>query len=157
MVSTSTNDSHLNSVARIPASKGIDDVDFFSGSEVVDGSALGNLPSLFVHLLVDRSPPDVLCGRLLVNDSLVLWRPSCFGARISDQGTRRGNRGAFLLQSVLVQDWERGVVTDGGLWVQTQSACNGVSSALWLEWDAIFLSKRRFVFSVEVNCGRSHG
>ncbi|KAH3664895.1 hypothetical protein OGATHE_003710 [Ogataea polymorpha] len=78
VVGPRTDDSHLDSVARVPASKGVDDVHFVSGSEVVDSSALGDLPGLLVNLLVDRSPPDVLCRRLLVDNSLVLRRAARF-------------------------------------------------------------------------------
>lgn len=88
MVCSSTNDSDLDSILGVPSGVSINDVDSLAGIQVVNSSFTVDEPDIFRLFNVDRSPPDFVSGRLLVDDSLVLWRPTGLFTRGSGDGTR---------------------------------------------------------------------
>ncbi|KAH3686254.1 hypothetical protein WICPIJ_002751 [Wickerhamomyces pijperi] len=102
MVSSGTHNSNLQSVLWVPAGKGINNEDLFPGSQVVVGSGLGDLPGVFRNLLVNRTPPNLICGGFLIDNSLVLWRSTSLVTRVRHQGTGGGDGSLLFLQTVFV-------------------------------------------------------
>jgi hypothetical protein len=63
------------------------------------------------HGLVDRSPPDVVLGRSLLDNSLVKRGSTSLGTRVGSQGTAGGDSGTGLVdKSILIEgsDWRVG-------------------------------------------------
>lgn len=109
VVGTSANDSDLDAVLWLPAGKAVKDVNVLAGVEVVDGTLTVDLKGVLVHLDVDGAPPDVVLGRLLVDDTLVLGRATRLLAGEVDQSSVGGNDGTLLGDGVLVEGSDRGV------------------------------------------------
>lgn len=93
MVGTRADDADLDPVARVPSSIAVKDIDELAGVEVVDRTLAVDLERVLVHLDVDRAPPDIILGGLLVHDTLVLGRTTGLLAGEVDQSTRRGDDG----------------------------------------------------------------
>lgn len=104
VVGSGTDDSHLDSVLGVPSSVGIHNVDSLSGVEVVNGSLSVDEPRLLGQLLVNGSPPDVVNGTRLVDDSLVLGGSAGLLSGRGHEGTGGVDGGAGLLhKGVLVE------------------------------------------------------
>lgn len=70
-----TNNSDFDPVTSIPSSISVKDVDSGSGIEVINRTFTINLPDSFFHGFIDWSPPDILCGFRLIDNSFV-WSVS---------------------------------------------------------------------------------
>lgn len=112
VVGTGADDANLDAVLGVPASKAVKDVDVVAGVEVVDGALTVDLKGVLVHLDVDGAPPDVILGRVLVNDALVLGAAAGLLPGEVDQGAGAGDDGAFLLDGVLVELSDRGIALE---------------------------------------------
>jgi hypothetical protein len=71
MIGSCTDDTNLNSVAWIPASISVKDVNATASIEVIDGTFTIDFPDCVWHGFVDWTPPDVFCGGWLIDNSLV--------------------------------------------------------------------------------------
>jgi len=58
---------------------------------------------VLIHLNVDSAPPDIVFRRLFENDTLVLGRTTSLLSGEVDQGSRVGNDGSFVLDSVFIE------------------------------------------------------
>ena len=58
---------------------------------------------MLIHLNVDSTPPDIVFRRLFENDTLVLGRTTSLLSGEVDQGSRVGNDGSFVLDSVFIE------------------------------------------------------
>ena len=65
-----------------------------------------------VHLNVDRTPPDLILGGVLVHDPLGLRAAAGLLAGEANQSTGRGDDRALVLDGVLVQDGRGRVALD---------------------------------------------
>lgn len=61
---------------------------------------------------VDRAPPDIVLGGLLVDDTLVLGRATGLLARVVDQSARSRDHSALVLNRILVEHSDRGVTLE---------------------------------------------
>ena len=77
------------------ASESVKDIDVVAGVEIIDGTFTVDFKGVFVHFDVYRAPPDVILGRLFVDDTLVLGRSAGLFAGKVDEGTGRGNHGTY--------------------------------------------------------------
>jgi len=66
----------------------------------------------FIHLDVHGTPPDIVFAGLLVDDSFVLGTATSFLAREIDKGTRRGNDGTLVSDSIFVKQGWRCIALD---------------------------------------------
>jgi hypothetical protein len=104
MVGAGANNSDANTVLLIPASETIDNINTASGVEVIDSTLTVDLPDLRSHGLVNRSPPNVVLGRGLLDNSLVKRRSASLSTRVGSQGTAGGDSGTGLVdKSILVK------------------------------------------------------
>jgi len=71
MVGTSADNTNVDAVALVPAGETIDNVDAVAGVEVVYSTLTVDTPHIRRHGLVDRAPPDVVLGAVLLYDTLV--------------------------------------------------------------------------------------
>lgn len=56
------------------------------------------------HGLVDRSPPDIVLGGLLLDDTLIGRRATSLSSRVGSQGTAGGDSSTSLVdQSIFVE------------------------------------------------------
>jgi len=58
----------------------------------------------FIHLDVDRAPPDIILGGLFVNDTFVFGRTTGFFARKVDEGARGGDDSTFVADGFLIEE-----------------------------------------------------
>lgn len=58
----------------------------------------------FIHLDVDRAPPDIVLGGLLVNNAFVFGRTTGFFARKVDESARGGDDGTFVADGILIEE-----------------------------------------------------
>jgi len=58
---------------------------------------------VLIHLNVDSSPPDIVLRGLFEDDTLVLGRTTSLLSGKVDQGSRVGDDGTFVLDSVFVE------------------------------------------------------
>jgi len=82
MVGAGTDNADVDSVSGVPSCVTVNDVDAVSGVEVVDSTFSVDFPCLFGHGLVNRSPPDVVFRRRLLDYSLVTGRATGLLARV---------------------------------------------------------------------------
>ena len=124
MVGAGADNANFDPVSGIPASVAVEDVYEFAGVEIVDGTLAidfegvwrrlsgkrGNVRQLtLVHLNVDGAPPDGVLAGLLKDDALVLWTSAGLLARKVDEGTRRGDDGAFVPNGIFIELGRRGI------------------------------------------------
>lgn len=142
VVGSGTHNSDLDSVSWVPTSESINNEQLLSGSQVVESSGSGNLPGQLVDLLVNGSPPNVVGGGLLIDNSLVLWRSTGLLTRVGHQGTGGRDGGSLLQQTILVQGWRRSVVSDSDILIEGQLLNNRVLNGFnrWVTGEI----KRRF-------------
>lgn len=72
MVGSRANNADFDAVFWVPACITIKDIDKIPSVEVVDGTLAVDFEGVFVHLDVDRSPPDIVLRCLFKDDTLVL-------------------------------------------------------------------------------------
>lgn len=120
VVGTRTDDSNLDTVARVPAGVSVNNEQLFTSTQVVQGTRARNLPGEFVNLLVDGTPPNVLRGGLLVDNSLVQGGSTSLLTRVSHQGTGGRNGSTLLLQTILIQGGGGRIVSDDGVVTKRQ-------------------------------------
>jgi len=60
MVSTGTDDANADSVALIPASEAVDDIDAIPSVQVINSTLSVDSPDLWAHGLVNGSPPNII-------------------------------------------------------------------------------------------------
>lgn len=87
MVRSGANNSSLNLIVSIPATKTIDNENIGSGVEVVNCSLSVELIGLSGEGDVGVSPPDLVLGDLILDDSLFSWDSSHSKTGIRDQGS----------------------------------------------------------------------
>ena len=102
-------DADLDAVLGVPAGETIKDVDVLTGVEVVDRTLTVDLEGVLIEGNVDRAPPDVVLGSLLVDDTLVLRRTAGLLAREVDQSARRRDDGTLVDDGILVKGSDGGV------------------------------------------------
>lgn len=113
VVGSGSDDSDLDSVLGIPTGESIEDVDVFSGIQVVDSSLSVDLEGVLVHGNVDTArPPNVVLGGLLVDDSLVFGGSTGLLAGEVDESTVGRDDGAFVQDGVFVQGSDGSVSLD---------------------------------------------
>ena len=79
MVGSGADDSDFLAIARVPACVGIDDVDIFTGIEVIDSALSINQESTFIHRDIDAIiPPDLVLTFGVFNDSFIFGVSSSF-------------------------------------------------------------------------------
>lgn len=121
MVSTSADDSDLDSVVVmsamsgmpgasdnrpvlwVPSSEAIEDVYIIAGVQVVDSTLSVDFESVLVHLDIDRTPVDVILAAVFVDDTLVLGTAASLLSGKVDQGSRGGDDGTLVLDGIFVQ------------------------------------------------------
>jgi hypothetical protein len=97
-------------VLGIPASEAIKDIETLTGVEVVDSTLVVDQEGVLSHLGVDRAPPDILGGRLLIDNTLILGRATSLLSGRGDKGTSGGDGGTRLVaEGILVE------LSDGGV------------------------------------------
>ena len=70
------------------------------------------LTNLGAHRLVDRSPPDLILGGVLLHDSLVTGGTTSLSARVGSEGTGRGDGRASLVHKRILVKSGNGRVLD---------------------------------------------
>jgi len=63
----------------------------------------------FIHLNVDRAPPDIILGCLFVYDTFVFGRTTGFFARKVDEGAGGGDDGPFVADGILIEEGNRSI------------------------------------------------
>ena len=63
----------------------------------------------FVHLDVHRTPPDVILGGFLVNDTLIFGTSASLLAREVDKGARGRDDSTFVADSIFVEERDWGI------------------------------------------------
>jgi hypothetical protein len=83
--------------------KAVKDVDEIPGVEVIDGTFTIDLKGVFVHFDIDGTPPNVVFGRVFIDDTLVFWTATGLFTGKVDQSTSCGDDGTFVTDSVFVE------------------------------------------------------
>lgn len=66
----------------------------------------------FIHLDIDRAPPDMIFAGLFINDAFVLGTSASLLAGKVDQSSGRRDDGAFIPDGILVKQCRRCIVLD---------------------------------------------
>ncbi len=90
VVGAGADDADLDSVLRVPACKGVDDVNLVTSVEVVLGSFAVDLKGVFVDGDVDIAPPDLVFGGGVFGDAFVAGGAARFFSRVGDEGSEGG-------------------------------------------------------------------
>jgi len=103
VIGASADNAHFDAVFRIPTGESVDDIKVIASVQVVDSASAVLHERRFGHLLVDRSPPDVLIALGIVDDTLVFRAaPRLFSGGIH-QGASGRDGGVFKSNRVLVK------------------------------------------------------
>lgn len=99
-------------VLGVPTSKSIEDVETLTGVEVVDSTLMVNQEGMLGHLGVDGSPPDILGGGLLINNTLIPGRASSLLSGGGNKGTGGRDRGTGLVAEGILVELGNGSVAE---------------------------------------------
>lgn len=125
VVGSCADDANLDAVLRLPTGEAVKDVDVLAGVEVVDGTLSIDLEGVLVHLDIDGSPPDVVLGGVLEDDSLVLWRSTSLLTGEVDQCAVAGNDSSLLGDRILVQCSNRSVALEVTMFARSKIVAQG--------------------------------
>lgn len=113
VIGSCAHNAHFDAVSWVPAGVAVKNVQTVAGVEVVNGTFPINHESMFGQLDIDRPPPNIVDGTLLLHDALVLWRTALFGTRIRHQGSGKSERcSLFVCKRLFVQDGDTGYEED---------------------------------------------
>jgi len=91
-------------VLGIPSSISVKDIEALASIQIVDGAFVIDQEGMFAQFGVDGTPPDVVGGGGLVDDTLVLGRATRLLARAGDECAGGGDDGpSFVAEGVLVE------------------------------------------------------
>jgi hypothetical protein len=63
----------------------------------------------FVHLDVDRAPPDIILASVFIDDAFILWAATGLFTGKVDESTGRRYNSAFVPDCVFIEQGNRGV------------------------------------------------
>ena len=96
MIGSSANDSNFGAVLWIPTSVCIHNVQMIPSIEIVNCTLAIDLENVVINIDVDRTPPNIIFGVLVADNSFVRRRTSSLGTGIRNQGSRIRDDGAFI-------------------------------------------------------------